>query len=99
MKKNILATTIALTAVVGYITYEAQSNTQISVLLTNVEALTDDTGEATKVDRCYIEQSFSPCMDWLLFCDNNTDNDHIYPCPKDNKLGGYNIMCTDRCTK
>lgn len=51
MKKNILATTIALTAVVGYITYEAQSNTQISVLLTNVEALTDDTGEATKVDR------------------------------------------------
>lgn len=46
-----------------------------------------------------IEQSSSPCMDWLLFCDNNTDNDHIYPCPKDNKLGGYNIMCTDRCTK
>lgn len=99
MKKNILATTIALTALVGYITYEAQSNTQIMVLSANVEALADDAGEETKVGTCYIEQSSANSRSWLIFCDSKTDNDHIYPCPNDKRYGGYSIMSTDRCTK
>lgn len=99
MKKNILATTIALAALVGYITYETQSNTQIEVFSANVEALADDTGEATEVGTCYIEQPFTSCTDWLLFCDKDTDNNHIYPCPKDKNYRGYSNMCTDRCTK
>lgn len=99
MKKNILATTIALAALVGYITYEAQSNTQIMVLSANVEALADDAGEETKVGTCYIESSYASCRDWLIFCNSKTDNDHIYPCPKDKRYGGYSSMSTDRCTK
>lgn len=98
MKKNILATTIALTALVGYITYEVQSNTQITVLSANVEALADDTGEATEARRCYIKTS-SNLYDWKLFCNDKTNDDYIFPCSKWNTYYGYKESLTDRCTK
>lgn len=84
----------------GYNIYCIQNKTPMSDLaLANVEALADGDENGTKVGSCYLEITFSTTSGYKEFCDKETSNDKIYPCPSRTSYGGYSDMSKDRCTK
>lgn len=99
-KKALLVVFVAAALFIGYSAYNVQNKVTLAgVILANVEALADDAGEATEVGTCYVEQSFASSRAYKSFCDKQTDDSHIYPCPTRQIYGGFSSMCTDRCTK
>lgn len=83
----------------GYNFYCVQNEIVLSdLVLENIEALAQDEN-GTDVGVCYYSQSFSTVTGYKNFCDSQTDNNRIYPCPKTATYGGYSEMAKDRCTK
>ena len=99
MKKTIFAlpcmAAIALAAFVGMRTLERNKNINETLLMANVEALTEE--EGTPVGNCYTEKEgiigFPEMVD---VCNSETSDEMIYPCPKDQKmvLKGVRGVCT-----
>ena len=102
MKKVIKIVFVAVFVMVtGYNVYKSNAATDrfTDFMLANVEALADPDESGTAVGVCYISQSFASVSDFKLFCDSQTGNDRIYPCPSSTSFGGYSEMLKDRCTK
>jgi hypothetical protein len=100
MKKIIYCTIVAvITIAAGWNINQNRNEVTLSdVALENIEALADE-GGGTSVGTCYLLQHFSSDSSRKKFCDSNTNNSTIYPCPTSETYGGYIETAQDRCTK
>lgn len=101
MKKSILGGALALVFLMtaGYGVKNVKSHTRLSCLvLENVEALADGS-EGIDAGFCFLEQSFGGEYSYQYFCDKETSNSKIYPCPSSQSWGNYLKSAQDRCTK
>lgn len=101
MKKKILsAAVVAAALLTGYSAYDAQRSLGMDdTLLANVEALANNTGEVTVIGRCYLAILAPVNERWAFFCNTNTDDSHIYPCPQFKIKYGFDIRKIGSCTK
>jgi hypothetical protein len=86
MKKTLFAlpcmAALALAAFVGMKNMERNTNINETLLMTNVEALTEE--EGTPVSKCYADNmQIDGTHDWVFVCNQKTSDEMIYPCPKE----------------
>lgn len=101
MKKSIFKGMFALAFLVaaGYGVKLAKNHTRLSYLaLENVEALASSS-EGTDAGFCFLEQAFYGEYSYQSFCDKETSDSKIYPCPSSQSWGNYLKSAQDRCTK
>lgn len=69
--------------------------------LENVEALAQGEGggeSGTSVGYCYLQGYGGTTSGYKVYCDRQTSNGKIYPCPSES-MGSYSESARDRCTK
>lgn len=69
--------------------------------LENVEALAQGEGggeSGTSVGYCYLQGYGGRTSGYKVYCDRQTSNGKIYPCPSES-MGSYSESARDRCTK
>ena len=100
MKKYILVSiSIALGVVLSaYNVYQSQTKVAMSdIMLENIEALSS--GEATPAPKCYIDSPETGRWKMDYYCNKETNEEYIYPCPQNADFGYYDETQKDRCTK
>lgn len=100
MKKKIFfgALTLALMTTIGYGVQRMQNQVILTGLaLENMEALAQSEG-GTNVGYCYLQGYGGTSSSYKVFCDRQTSNGSIYPCPSES-MGSYSESARDRCTK
>lgn len=101
MKKKIFLGLMCFVAFLVTIGYGVQSMNNRVVLtdlaLENMEALAQDES-GTSVGYCYLQGYGGTTNSYKVFCDRQTNNGKIYPCPSES-MGSYSESARDRCTK
>ena len=87
---------VSVAAVVGVKAYNYYSMPEL--MRANLEALSQDDENPTPTGFCYIELPNGILQEFLPFCNTNTNNSAIYPCPKDPTWGYMQTNLLDRCT-
>lgn len=64
----------------------------------NIEALALGE-EGTHAIKCFVDSPETGRYKMEYFCNKNTDENTIYPCPEHADLGYYDETKKDRCTK
>lgn len=81
---------------------QSQGTVALSDLaLANVEALANRGEDGTNTGQCFLQQSSGSSGDsgYKIYCNSETSNTQIYPCPSSESHGTYLNTATDRCTK
>lgn len=101
MKKSIFKGMFALVFLVaaGYGVKSVKNHARLSYLaLENVEALASSS-EGTDAGFCWLQLSFQGASGYKSYCDSETSDSKIYPCPGSETYGNYMDSAKDRCTK
>lgn len=99
MKKKIVIKVVALIVIASaciYFSMEWAGNKEYLTVtqLANIDALVQS--EGTKVGDCHISMGIG-ASGWYEFCDKQTTNDMIYPCPNRSTFGSS--AGKNKCTK
>ena len=99
MKKKIFmacaALVVSAAAVVGVKAYNYYSMPEL--MRANLEALSQS--EATSTANCYLHLMYGTIAEMAIFCNSQTSDNKIYPCPKDEEYGYKRSTAMDKCTK
>ena len=87
---------VSAAAVVGVKVYNYYSMPEL--MKANLEALSQDGENPTPTGFCYIALPNGIQLESLSFCNTNTNNSAIYPCPKYPTWGYTQANLQDRCT-
>ena len=87
---------VSAAAVVGVKAYNYYSMPEL--MRANLEALSQDGENPTPTGFCYIALPNGILQECLFFCNTNTNNSAIYPCPQHPTWGYTQANLQDRCT-
>ena len=87
---------VSAAAIVGVKAYNYYSMPEL--MRANLEALSQDGENPTPTGFCYIALPNGIQLEFLSFCNTNTNNSAIYPCPKYPTWGYTQANLQDRCT-
>ena len=93
--KSILCIGFASFALFLYFSHSNSTRTITDLALENLEALSQNE-DGTRVGTCYMNGDTSGDFRFILECDSRTNEEYIYPCPRDGRYSTYTkkMLCT-----